>query len=40
MKTNNRTCVITENAIRYLLLLGLAFGGTGAMIWFYLQFIA
>jgi len=39
MKTNNRTCVITESAIRYLLLLGLGFTSFGGMVWFYLQFI-
>ena len=39
MKISNRTCVITQNAVQYLLLLGLGFGGVGAMVWFYLQFI-
>ena len=39
MKTNNRACIITENAIRYLLLLALAFSMTGGMVWFYLAFI-
>ncbi|MBU0791772.1 MAG: hypothetical protein KKC55_15080 [Gammaproteobacteria bacterium] len=40
MKTTNRTCVITESAIRYLLLLGLGFTSLGAMVWFYVTFMA
>ena len=39
LETKNRTCVITQNAIQYLLLLCLAFGGVGVMVWFYLKFI-
>ena len=39
MKTNNRTCIITENAVQYLLLLTFAFSVTGGMAWFYLAFI-
>jgi len=39
MKTKDRTCVITENAIRHLLLLAFAFSMTGGMVWFYLAFI-
>ena len=39
MNTTNRTCVITESAIRYLLLLGLGFTAFGGMVWFYSAFM-
>ena len=40
MKTNERSRVVTEIAVYYLLLLGFALTVTGAMAWFFWRFMA
>ena len=40
MRMNKRSCIVTEIAVYYLLLLGLGATVLGAMAWFFYRFMA